>query len=515
MNEIYFKNQKNLSNQKQNSNKINREPRQKIKKNNIEQKNKKEKAYIIHLKNIKKRNLKEEEKSNIKEEANIDCSHLYKNINTKDDNRGIYNYKNNKIKIEKKAAIIEPITDNYNFITNNHYNKNLVKQIDLNINQKDLKRLKSLNNIKNNNINNNIIIDKSKFINNSRSKNRLFYTQQIITLKNVEKITYMSSCLYCLINIYHINFYFTKNLGIIRENANIMPICFFISRIIYHFFINNTSDDNKYPINNFYFEILKQNPIFQGKKMGKTINFLIYLLEKIHDEDKQLANNHNRYNLKLSEIFHKFFLIREESCILPIFTWVNRKVKICWQCGKIFKTFQKFFTYDIDIELILNKIMVHEHKNELSIMDCINYLSERATLFNIYCRNCHQKTNFMKDSHIFLTQKVFTILLREMDNIEYIKAIKNEKIKIKINESLDLSNIVKYKKKNSSLIYNINGIVMFDSEKLEYIAYTINQQNGKWYKYVKENVVQVELTDFINIYDFKIFPVILFYKQEE
>jgi hypothetical protein len=56
---------------------------------------------------------------------------------------------------------------------------------------------------------------------------------------------------------------------------------------------------------------------------------------------------------------------------------------------------------------------------------------------------------------------------------------------------------------------------MFDSEKLEYIAYTINQQNGKWYKYVKENVVQVELTDFINIYDFKIFPVILFYKQEE
>jgi hypothetical protein len=90
MNEIYFKNQKNLSNQKQNSNKINREPRQKIKKNNIEQKNKKEKAYIIHLKNIKKRNLKEEEKSNIKEEANIDCSHLYKNINTKDDNRGIY-----------------------------------------------------------------------------------------------------------------------------------------------------------------------------------------------------------------------------------------------------------------------------------------------------------------------------------------------------------------------------------------------------------------------------------------
>lgn len=39
-----------------------------------------------------------------------------------------------------------------------------------------------------------------------------------------------------------------------------------------------------------------------------------------------------------------------------------------------------------------------------------------------------------------------------MENIEYIKAIKNEKIKIKINESLDLSNIVKYKKKCQSYI---------------------------------------------------------------
>jgi hypothetical protein len=294
-----------------------------------------------------------------------------------------------------------------------------------------------------------------------------------------------------------------------------MPICFLFSRIIYHFFINNESDDNKYPINNFYYQIIKQNPIFKSKNMGKSINFLIYLLEKIHDENKQLANNLNLYNHKISEIFHKFFLIKEESCLLPIFTWVNRKVRICWECGKISKDFQNFFTYDIDIELILNKIMINEPKNELSIMDCINYLSERATLYNVYCRNCHQKTNFMKDSHIFLTQKVFTVLLREMENIEYINKIKNEKIKIKINESLDLSNIVKYKASNSSLRYNIHGMVMFDSEKLEYIAYTINLLDGKWYKYVKENVFQVELKDFINKYDFKKFPVILFYKQEE
>ena len=102
-----------------------------------------------------------------------------------------------------------------------------------------------------------------------------------------------------------------------------------------------------------------------------------------------------------------------------------------------------------------------------------------------------------------------------MENIEYINKIKNEKIKIKINESLDLSNIVKYKASNSSLRYNIHGMVMFDSEKLEYIAYTINQLDGKWYKYVKENAFQVELKDFINIYDFKKFPVVLFYKQEK
>ena len=92
--------------------------------------------------------------------------------------------------------------------------------------------------------------------------------------------------------------------------------------------------------------------------------------------------------------------------------------------------------------------------------------------------------------------------------------IKSEKIKIIINESLDLTNIVKYKPANVHLKYNIHGLVMFDSEKSEYIAYTINQLDRKWYKYVKENAFQVELKDFINIYDFKTFPVILFYRQE-
>ena len=502
MNEIYYQKPMIFPNQEQQSLKTNIESRQKIKRIRINQKAVK---LITYIKTNKKRNSNEEEKFNLKEEKNIkDRSHIYNNLINKDNNIDISNIIKDRKNIEKKSDNIGPVKDN----------DYMIKQINLDIYHKNFKRLKSQYHISKDNIDNNII-EERKYLNNSKSKNKLNNIHPIITLKNVEAITYMSSTLYCLTNIYHIKNHFTKNIYIIQKNANIMPICYFFSRIIYHFFINNESDDNKYPINNFYYKIIKQNPIFKSKKMGKSINFLIYLLEKIHDEDKQLANNLNRYNHKISEIFHKFFLIKEESCLLPIFTWVNRKVKICWECGKIFKSFQKFFTYDIDIELILNKIMINEQKNELSIMDCINYLSERATLFNVYCRNCHQKTNFMKDSPIFLTQKVFTLLLSEMENIEYINKIKNEKIKIKINESLDLSSIVKYKANNSSLRYNIHGIVMFDSEKLEYIAYTINQLDGKWYKYVKENAFQVELKDFINIYDFKKFPVVLFYKQEK
>jgi hypothetical protein len=506
MTEIY---NKKLFNKKQDTLKTNIESSKKVKKFDKNQKN------ITYIKKNIKINQKEEEKNNFIPEKYIkDFSPIYENLKNKDEKRGINNYKNNNNKIVQNADILGPTPDNSNFITNNQFDKNLIKIINLGIISKELKRSKSKDLLKNNNINNNIIIDKRKHINNSKPKYRLFNTKQIITLKNVEKITYMSSCIYCLINIYDIKYYFTRYLEIIQENGNKMPICYFFSRIIYHFFIYNNSDDNKYPINNFYYQIINQNPIFKAKKMRKSINFLIYLLEKIDDEDKQLANNLKSSNYNYSKIFHKFFLIQKESCLLPIFTWVNRKVKICWECGKIFKSFQKFFTYDIDIELVLNKLMIHEHKNELTIMDCINYLSERATLFNIYCRNCHQKTNFMKDSHIFLTQKVFTVLFREMENEEYINKIKNEKIKIKINESLDLSNIVKYKANQASLRYNINGMVMFDSENLEYIAYTINQLDGKWYKYFKENVFQVELKDFIDIYDFKIFPVILFYKQE-
>ena len=511
MSELSFINQMTLSNKKQKPYKSNIEFNQNIINNKLRQK---QKAVVLFKKRVKN----EEEKAYLKENKNI--SHQYKNPKNKED----INANNNKkiqTKIQKNSVKMWPIEDNSNFITKNKFNKNGIEQIEININiNKDFKRLRSQNIMRTNNINNKIIIDKRQNISNFEPNNKLYNIQQLITLKNVDKITYMSSCLYCLINIYHIKYYFTQNLNLIFQNRKIMPICFFFSRIIYHFFINNISNDNKYPINNFFKIIINQNPIFKAKNMRKSIIFLIYLLEKIHDEDKQLANNLNRcyYNLSrsdagISRMFQKFFQMKEESCILPIFSWVNRKVKICWECGKIFKNFQKFFTYDIDIKLVLNKTMVNEQKNELSIMDCINCLSERTTLFNIYCRNCHQKTNFMKDSHLFLTQKVFIVLLRDMENLEYINEIKNEKIKIKINESLDLSNIVKYKAINNSLRYNIHGIVMFDSENLEYIAYTINQLDEKWYKYVKENASQVELKDFINVYDYKIFPVILFYKK--
>ena len=63
--------------------------------------------------------------------------------------------------------------------------------------------------------------------------------------------------------------------------------------------------------------------------------------------------------------------------------------------------------------------------------------------------------------------------------------------------------------------YSINGLVLYDTEKLEYIAYSISPIDKKWYKYTKENIIPMDLKDIVKEYDFQLFPAILFYQFEK
>lgn len=211
-------------------------------------------------------------------------------------------------------------------------------------------------------------------------------------------------------------------------------------------------------------------------------------------------NNNDKYMKLLNEI--------KDSKVYGEFCWINKSVEKCWSCGNEKMTFNSFFTYDLDFENALRKTILNYNK-ELTILNCIKYSLETENLYNVFCEKCDMMTNIEKKSSIQLCGNSLIFLFRGIEKIENINNIKNNGIKLKIEEKLNLPNLIG----NSNYIYTLNGLISYNIEESEYIAYSIDPFNRKWYKYIKEDIIAVELNDFINEYELKIFPVILFYRR--
>ena len=342
-------------------------------------------------------------------------------------------------------------------------------------------------------------------------------------LRCVGNTTYINTILQCLANIKNITDYFLKNISIINKHKEQMPISYAFCKVDLNLFPNPNpykikNYNNKYDPKEFYSCIYSNNYAFRGKSTKNAIDFLIYLINKIHDEDLLNPINNNKSNqnqlIKLNNTDFKFYInylyAHENSIMLRTFSYISQITKKCWNCNHESITFQKFFTYDLNLDLSLNKT-VFNHKNELSIYDCIEYTSQEESIFNIYCNNCKTKNNFSKKFSIHLSQSVLIFLLRGMEKKEIIENMKNDNIKIKVDKDLDLSGLIKLNDKDY-LKYTFHGMILYDSKNKEYSAYSINPINAKLYKYIKEIII-IEQNDFKNLFDYKHYPVILFYRH--
>jgi hypothetical protein len=293
---------------------------------------------------------------------------------------------------------------------------------------------------------------------------------------------------------------------------NNMPISFFYSRIIFHLFY--IPSEKSYSLDKLYGYLSKHNCLYKDNNTKDAIDFLIYFINKLHEEIKILngINNHNKNNNQNIDFYNfdnykKYLNENENTKILEKFCWINKKAEKCWGCENEKITFQKFLTYDLDFENTLNEIIVN-NKHEISVLDCIKYTSGKKDIYNIFCYNCNKKNNFERISSIYYSSKYLLFLIRGMENKGFINKIKCNNINIKIDDKLDIT----LGNKNIKLIYSLYGLILYDTEKMEYISYSISPTDGKWYKFINESIKQVELNDFINENYIKIFPVILLYK---
>ena len=459
-----------------------------------------------------------------------------------------YNYPTDIHKKESQKNQMENIASNKGIANNQaknifnnhniHHNNNNLKNPHIktnnifncvnnfqNGNNKPLK-IETNKNVNNNKINNNKCITQN---NNNNFNNQLnisfnsYNNSPLVVLINCGNTTYMNVNIQCLANISNFSSFILKNLDLINKSQKDVPVLHFYSRIIYHLFPKPKEFKNEYSLENFHKIITYLNPIFRGKSTKNAIDFLIYLIDKLNEDMRFLINSYNNNNKNKQEIKTDFkdinsylkYLItnhENENIIFQTFSWINKKVERCWECHNETTTFSTYYTYDLDLENALNKTIMN-HKKQITIDDCIKYTSEKRDIYNIFCNICDKKTNIESKSTICVSKSVLIFLFRDLEKTENINKLNNNKIHIKLEDKIDLSQFVE-NKNNSFKKYTIHALILYDTQKREYIAYCFSLNHGKWYKYLNGSIEQACLSDFIgNVYDNKLYPVILFYRH--
>ena len=277
----------------------------------------------------------------------------------------------------------------------------------------------------------------------------------LVVLLNEGNTTYIVTVLQCLRNNVHIESYYLKKLKVIEDNLNKALISYVFSRVIYN--LNPRRKDKKkfYSLTSFKKALVHSNQIFNGKSTKNAIDFLVYLLNTLHEEDKKLAHWKNssmafNENLQKNTIkYMNYISNNEKSIIFDSFCYTLETTKTCWECKTINTYAQKYFTFELNFEKALNKTALM-YKKEFSIEDCINIHFEKQRMYNVFCEKCEDKRDFTVDLAFNFGPPFFIFILRLNDREDLIEKMRSNDIKIKIDEEIDL-----YKYKERIRIYSL------------------------------------------------------------
>ena len=172
-------------------------------------------------------------------------------------------------------------------------------------------------------------------------------------------------------------------------------------------------------------------------------------------------------------------------------------------------------------------------KYELNILDCIKFTKNiNQQQFNVYCEKCKKKTQISQDNSIYISPNYFIFLIGLRDNeneinnnnkclINKFKIHNNEHFSFKIEDEINLSEIISNNNKKTYAIYQLIGLVVYnfdeeDKTKISYVSYYKNPRNNYWYKYTENTYEIIGYPCIINeIQTSSLFPCIFIYKHKK
>ena len=279
----------------------------------------------------------------------------------------------------------------------------------------------------------------------------------------------------------------------------------------------------EYRIECFYKNITKVNNFFINNI--NAIYFIVFFLQQLHEEDKQIKNikifsklNDNIYSNITN--FKKYLNKEENTFIYNNYSWINEKTITCLGCKHITKIYSYFFTFDLNIDLVLNKYVVNLRDKgilnkkipPLTIQQCINYRKDKEILYNVYCASCDKKINLIRSSKIYSSSNYFIILLSDIE--KKIQLFYDNDIKIQINKEIYLETTQDINETNNRSLYKINSIIYYDLKCNRYISYCY-KNNKIWTRNTSYTSKEEKTEDFLNKFDYTMVPVIIFYEANK
>ena len=340
---------------------------------------------------------------------------------------------------------------------------------------------------------------KNSFCNDDNEPLKCYKRPILIGLNKIGETSFMNSTLQCLSQIERLTNYFLNdknkeriiNNNIALKNKNdlqLSPAYLDLIKILW-----KIDGEKAYIPITFLNAVNNMNKSFKNEKDEDAKDFIIFILEQLHNELKKPVQNYSNEKLKLNQYnkntFNFFFndYKKESSIISDIFFGVNEKTNECCHCKKIYNKYEIFNCLIFPLEKVKN--MKDINNNRISIYDCFYYnqKSEYFTGVNRnYCNACKQLYDFIYTSKIFSSPYILVLILdREKENIY--------DIKLDFNENIDITKFVQ-QKEHPNLIYNLYSVIARIDQSgpnAHFVASCKSPIDNKWYRYNDSTVISI------------------------
>ena len=347
-----------------------------------------------------------------------------------------------------------------------------------------------------------------------------------------QNLSILYSFFYCFSNMESLN---QSLLQLYKEQPSNKTI---IKSLIFHFvaqILMSLNKEKKYDLKPFYHKILEGNKIFEDN-LGENAatEFIIFLMNQLHSDYKTIEKiQQTPLNEEMTQNYNEYINYytkngERKSIIFENYAWVNEKSIKCLSCNTLSKLYSHFFTYDLNLTSAINKIIFlkeetkYENKMDieglkidpnapLTIRQLIKFNSENERLYNVYCSKCGQKCLKERESLIYSSSQYLIVLFSDIEKNSTIETLKEYDIKINIEKKLNIKVKVDNTKNNN--IYEINSIIFYEADSKKYISY-LKRDTFKDWMIMSEISNKIEnREDFLNVVDYKLIPVAIFYNR--